>query len=169
MRRSFLSVSLMLLFLTACGDGGAADLFHEASALEANKKPAEALALYEQIVREYPKSDEAPAAMYQTAVLYYNVQKDPLKAATTYELVSDTYPSSPFGHKALFAAGFTYENELQNFDRARKAYDRYLKEYPDSNMVESVKFSLQHLGQSPDQILENLQESAPLVEKTEGQ
>ena len=36
-------------------------------------------------------------------------------------------------------------------------------------MVESVKFSLQHLGQSPDQILENLQESAPPAETTEGQ
>ncbi len=160
MRSSLLLSSLLLFLLVSCGDSGASDLLNEARALE-KAKPAEALALYEQLVREFPKSDEAPDAMYQTAVLYYNIQKDALKAATTYELVCDTYPVSPFGHKALFAAGFTYENELQNTERAKQAYERYIKEYPDSSMAATVRFSLEHLGQTPDEILENLQKNAP--------
>lgn len=161
MRTTTLSLLFTLIVLNACGDGGSRGMFEEARGLEGKGKHAEALALYEQIVRDYPKSDEAPEALYQSAVLYYNFQKDPLKAATTYELVCDSYPSSPVAHKGLFVAGFTYANELGNIERARQAYERYLKEYPDSSMAETARFELEHLGQSPEQLLENLQESAP--------
>jgi TolA-binding protein len=156
-----LLLTLTIILTSACGVGGAKGLFEQAMALEKEGKHAEALLMYEQLVREHPKSDEAPEALYQSAVLYYNIQKDPLKAATTYELVYDTYPESGIAHKGLFAAGFTYANEIGNIERARQAYERYLKIFPDSSMAETARFELEHLGQTPEQILENLQRNAP--------
>jgi TolA-binding protein len=161
MKTTTLSLFLTLILISACGDGGSRGMFDEARALEEKGQQAEALALYEQLVREHPKSDEAPEALYLSAMLYYNFQKDALKAATTYELVCDTYPSSVFAHKGLFVAGFTYANELGNTERARQAYERYLKDFPDSSMAETVKFELEHLGQTPEQLLENIQKNAP--------
>ena len=157
--RKLISFSLLiLLFVVGCGKDSRS-LRDEAKSLAMQQKGKEALALFEQITREHPDSDEAPEALFASAGLYLNVQNDAHKAASAYELVCEKYPASEFGHKGLFAAGYTYANTIGNIERAREVYDRYLKQYPDSSMAETVRFELEHLGMSPEELLESLQES----------
>jgi|GEM_PF-1478937 len=159
----FISILLFLtlILIASCARDAARSLMDQATELEAQGNYAEALVVLERIVKEHPDSPHAPAALFRCAWLYNNEQEDALKAATTYELVNDRYPDSEYGHKGLFAAGFTYANELENVERAKAAYDKYLSMYADSSMAETVRFELEHLGSSPDIVLQMLQEQNP--------
>ncbi|PLX32252.1 MAG: hypothetical protein C0600_03200 [Ignavibacteria bacterium] len=156
------------LFAAACSSEGASDLMDKARGLEKADNPEEALPLYEKLYQEHADDDNAPEALFRCAAIYYNTQKDILKAATTYELVSEKYPDSEYGHKGLFIAAFTYANELANYERARTAYEKYLSAYPDSSMTETVRFELENLGKTPEELLESLQqptaEEAPVTD-----
>ncbi len=150
-----------LVLLIGCSGQDASDLMNQASDLQQDGKTAEALALYEQVAKDFADAPEAPQAMFRCALIYVNEQKDPVKAATTYELIAEKYPQSEWGHKGLFAAAYTYANEISNLDRAREAYQKYLKQYPDSSMAETARFELDNLGKSPEELLQSLQESQP--------
>ncbi|MBE0644438.1 MAG: tetratricopeptide repeat protein [Bacteroidetes bacterium] len=155
-----LIISTMVL-LIGCSGQDASDLMNQAADLQKDGKTTEALALYEQVAKDYAEEPEAPQAMFHCALIYVNEQKDPVKAATTYELVAEKYPESEWGHKGLFAAAYTYANEIGNLDRAREAYQKYLKQYPDSSMAETARFELENLGKSAEELLQSLQESQP--------
>ena len=126
---------------------------------EEAKKPAEALTLYEQLLRDAPNSKQAPEALFRSAGLYTSFKKDILKSAITYLSIADRFPESEFAHKGLFTAGFAFANELNNTSTAKTLYEKYLTEYKDSSLAEMVRFELKNLGKSPDQILKDLQDS----------
>ncbi|MBR9974822.1 MAG: tetratricopeptide repeat protein [Bacteroidetes bacterium] len=157
-KRFILFISAITI-LAGCAGQDADDLMKQASDLQKDEKPSEALVIYEQITREFAESPQAPEAMFRCALIYINEQGDPVKAATTYELVSEKYPDSEWGHKGLFAAGYTYANDIANLERARTAYEKYLTQYPDSSMTETVRFELENLGKSAEELLESIQES----------
>lgn len=153
-----------LFLLAGCAGQDASDLMDQANGLQNDGKPSEALVIYEQITRDFADSPQAPEAMFRCALIYINEQGDPVKAATTYELVSEKYPDSEWGHKGLFAAGYTYANDIANLERGRAAYEKYLKQYPDSSMAETVRFELENLGKSAEELLQSIQESPPAAE-----
>lgn len=168
----FIFLLALPLLIIGCAGEDATDLLAQAKKLRESGKENEALALYEQITREYADAPQTPEAMYQCAVLYFTVQKDPVKAATTYELVAETFPQSEWGHRGLFAAGFTYANEIGNLERGRLAYEKYLAQYADSSMAATARFELENLGKSAEELLESIQQSetadAPPVTAEEG-
>lgn len=164
MKKPYLLLFLAAFLLVGCSGQDASDLMQQAAKLQQEGKTAEALALYEQITKEYDDAAVAPEAMFRCALIYVNEQQDPIKAATTYELLAERYPDSEWGHKGLFAAAYTYANEIGNLQRARESYEKYLKQYPDSSMAETARFELDNLGKSPEELLESLQQSPPTAE-----
>lgn len=163
--KSFILVISTMMLLIGCSGQDASDLMKQAADLHEDGKTSEALALYEQVAKDFANAPEAPAAVFHCALIYINEQKDPVKAATTYELITEKYPDSEWGHKGLFAAAYTYANEIGNLPRAREAYQKYLKQYPDSSMAETAKFELENLGKSPEELLESLQ-SPPVADES---
>ncbi len=161
MIKQFALIVTAMVLLIGCSGQDASDLMNQAADLQQDGKNTEALALYEQVAKDFADSPEAPQAMFRCALIYVNEQQDPVKAATTYELIATKYPESEWGHKGLFAAAYTYANEINNLERAREAYQKYLKEYPDSSMAETARFELENLGRSPEELLQSLQESQP--------
>jgi TolA-binding protein len=168
MIKSFILAISTMVLLIGCSGQDASDLMNQATDLQLDGKTAEALALYEQVAKNFKDAPEAPMAMYRCAQIYINEQKDPVKAATTYELVAEKYPESEWGQKGLFAAAYTYANEIGNLERGREAYKKYLKQYPDSSMAETAKFELDNLGKSPEEILQSLQ-STPTADNNGNQ
>ena len=158
---SLLVISAVLFAACSSGSGDTAELMSKARGLEEDEQPADAVLLYEQLVRDHPDASEAPEALFRSAALYYKEQRDLLKAATTYELVCEKYPESEFAHRGLFIAAFTYANELGNLERARVAYEKYLRDYPDSSMASTAAFELENLGKSPEELLQSVQDNAP--------
>ncbi len=80
------------------------------------------------------------------------------------------FPAHELAPKMLHFKGYyIYEQGLQDFDKARTTYEQFLAEYPaHDELTEAVLFSLEHLGQSDEQILESILEKAAEREKKQG-
>lgn len=80
------------------------------------------------------------------------------------------YPEHTLAPKMLHFKGYyIYENGLQDFDKARETYESFLAQYPSHpELAEAVLFSLEHLGQSDEEILESILEKATAREKEQG-
>lgn len=72
------------------------------------------------------------------------------------------YPKHTLAPKMLHFKGYyIYENGLQDYDKARETYESFLAQYPSHpELAEAVLFSLEHLGQSDEAILESILEKA---------
>ena len=77
----------------------------------------------------------------------------PDQAAACYHQVYTHFPKYPKANMALFLEGFTYENDKHDLVKAKEAYSIYLDKFPTSKMSRDVKFLLDHLGKTPDQIM----------------
>ena len=78
----------------------------------------------------------------------------------TMESIAGTYPESKFAGKGLFMAGYISANQLNNIDKAKSLYEKYLARYAqsDSTLTAMVRFELENLGKSAEQILLEMQQ-----------
>ncbi len=65
-----------------------------------NEQFDEALANFEKILTDYPKSDSAPEALYLRGVSRYKNTNDPKPLKEAYERLRDEYPSSEWTKRA---------------------------------------------------------------------
>jgi outer membrane protein assembly factor BamD (BamD/ComL family) len=166
MHRS-IPATLTLLFVallfaggfSACSKSDASVQLAAADTLVAQKKYDEAAKAYQAIIKDHPNSTQAPAAFYALGTLQLNEQNNPTVAIKTLEQLVSQHPESAWAHKAQFTIGFTYANQLQDFDKAKTAYNKYLAQYPDSSFAPHVRTELEHLGKTPEQLLEELQQT----------
>jgi len=86
-------------------------------------------------------------------------KKDYAKAAGIYGQFSELYPESKSHSDALFGAAFLYNNEVHNLDSARKYYETFLITYPDHLLYDAAKAELEHLGETPEEMLNKMQKA----------
>jgi|GEM_PF-1746527 len=80
-------------------------------------------------------------------------------AAEKYSRFYALYPTSRSNADAVFGAAFLYNNEVQNMDSARKYYEIFLLTFPDHLLYDAAQAELEHLGESPEEMLNKLQQS----------
>lgn len=121
---------------------------------------SEAVKAYETLAEEYPESDLAPEALYQLAALYQNdmvkgmsKEQSLKKSVEIYGKVYSKYPKSVKAPMALFIKGYILANELKDYDKASQIYNLFIKKYPHHELTNSAKEELDHLGLTPDEIL----------------
>lgn len=90
-----------------------------------------ALAEYEALLREYPKSKEAPYAAYAKAEIFYFWENDYLRALEEWQNIIKDYPSSELIPHVLYHLAVTYEN-LDKKAEAQKTYKKLLNDFPES-------------------------------------
>ncbi len=115
-------------------------------------KVKELLADYDYYVKHYPKDSLTPVYLMRSADFDRAIGLSG-QAITCYHRVYMEYPQYPKANMALFLEGFTYENDIHDLAKARESYNLYLHKYADSKMAKDVKFLLDHLGMTPDQIM----------------
>jgi soluble lytic murein transglycosylase len=96
------------------------------------RKRNEAIPLLEQIVRDYPKSPEAPKALYQIGQVLWN-RHDNAQALDYFRQVMERYPTSPYIDRSRYAAADIYES----FGRKQEAIALYrgiIKNFPNSQV-----------------------------------
>jgi soluble lytic murein transglycosylase len=94
------------------------------------RKRNEAIPLLEQIARDYPKSPEAPKALYQIGQVLWN-RHDNAQALNYFRQVMERYPTSPYIERSRYAAADIYES----FGRKQEAIALYrgiIKNFPNS-------------------------------------
>lgn len=112
-----------------------------------------ALALFQNVIREYPHHPLAEAAIFEIANINNSNLHLPREAIEGYSLYCREYPAGKQTPMAMFLIGYLYNNELHNTDSAAAAYRRFLDRYPDSEMATSARFELDNLGKSAEEAL----------------
>ena len=96
------------------------------------RKRNEAIPLLEQIARDYPKSPEAPKALFQIGQILWN-RHDNAQALNYFRQVMERYPTSPYIERSRYAAADIYES----FGRKQEAIGLYtgiVKNFPNSQV-----------------------------------
>ena len=80
--------------------------------------------------------------------MYLNTIGDLPAALAAFKSATDLYPETDEGVKALFMVGYINANHLEDYDAARVAYTDFMNRYPNHELVQSVRFELEYLGKS---------------------
>jgi TolA-binding protein len=144
---------ISLMILTACGvKKTPEELWNTSQAAAQEQDYNTSIKALETLVAKYPEDPLAARAQFQIGDIYMNnlaALDDALEAyQRSFELYSDTNE----GVKALFMIGYLNANHLNDLDAAREAYQKFLDRYPDHELAPSVKFELENLGKTIEEI-----------------
>ena len=114
---------------------------------------------YEDFVKQYPESKNSPEMLLKSADLY-RAMKDYQIALGVYQRIEKEYSNYEKLPQVVFLEGFVYENELFKLEKAKERYEYFLSKYPDHELADDVKFSLQNLGKSPEEIIKEFEQKA---------
>jgi tol-pal system protein YbgF len=99
---------------------------------------------FEELVRSYPSSEDAPEAMVYIAETYA-AERNQVAADSVYGLVVQRYPSSPKAATALYKHALSMRSAGRT-TAARAAFDRIVKDYPRSDEAALAREQLRTLG-----------------------
>ena len=147
MKKVYISLSILILFISACSlFKSAEDLYSEAHIKRDLGQPKESIILLKQLISKYAVHQKAPDAQYLIAEIYYRDLRDFSKAIDEYETLKNSFPNSSKVPFALFMQGFIYANMLSDFKLAKIYYTEFLNKYSEHELAESVSFELKYLG-----------------------
>ncbi len=128
----------------APGGPGPAQLFQ--SSLEQMRRGSLRVARsgFEQLLQQYPTSEDAPEAMIYIAATYAS-ERNQVAADSVYGLVVERYPTSPKAATALYKQALSMR-EAGRVTAARAAFERIIKDYPRSDEAELARGQLRTLG-----------------------
>jgi soluble lytic murein transglycosylase len=100
----------------------------------------EAIAVLEQIIREFPDSSEAPKALYQIGQTLWNRHEN-AQALEYFNQLLRRYPSSAYADRATFASGDIHEYFGRNSE-AIQLYTAVQKQFPNSSVRDDAAWRL---------------------------
>jgi tol-pal system protein YbgF len=124
----------------APGGPGPAQLFQ--SSVDQLRRGATGVARngFEELLRSYPATEDAPEAMVYIAETYA-AERNQVAADSVYGLVIQRYPRSPKAATALYKRALSMKAAGQSA-AARAAFDRIIKEYPRTDEADLAKQQL---------------------------
>lgn len=95
------------------------------------KKPNDALALFQSILNENKGDDIEPAALIRLGKIYES-KNDYTQALIQYEAIINNHKEAIYTDEALFYAGEIYLNKLNQADKAKPLFEKIIFEHQDS-------------------------------------
>ena len=132
------------------------ELEKDTGKLPDKKKMYDVFIAYKNFCDSFPKNDSAAEYLYRAGRLASGLTYL-IEAVNCYDRVYTKYASSKRAPFCLFMEAFIYENQLHGMERAKKLYEEFLKKYPDHQLAKDVKFSLEHLGKSDDELIKEFE------------
>jgi tol-pal system protein YbgF len=99
---------------------------------------------FEELLRAYPASEDAPEAMVYIAETYA-AERNQVAADSVYGLVVQRYPKSPKAATALYKRALSLKAAGQT-TAARSSFDRIVRDYPRSDEAALAREQLRTLG-----------------------
>ncbi|MEE9439383.1 MAG: hypothetical protein V3V14_10315 [Saprospiraceae bacterium] len=99
-----------------------------------------------------PTSEKAPEYLYRASEMARTLKTYP-KALSIYDWIESKYPNYAKTPTVVFLKGFMLENEMNNKEMARVVYQDFLKKYSSSPLVDDVKFLLDNIDKSDEEIM----------------
>lgn len=100
-----------------------------------------------------PNTDQSAQYLYKAAEVSRSIRTFP-KTLTIYDWMIDAYPDYEKTPTVVFLKGFLLDNELKNLDLAKQSYETFIDRYPEHELASHVKFLIENLGKSDEEILE---------------
>ncbi len=117
----------------------------------------------EAFARKYPNHPDVPGFLLEAAEIEATYFGSPARAVELLRQIDLRFrQKSDVAPKALFYEAFVYETLLSDTAQARQRYEDFLRYYPNHELAPQARASLQHLGKTPDQLLEELLRRKPL-------
>ena len=115
---------------------------------------------YVDVVEAYalsaPCDKASPEYLYKASEIARSIRTLP-KALSIYDWLLEDYPDYEKTPTVFFLKGFILENDVKDEEAARKIYNEFLEKYPQHEMADDVKFLLENMGRSDEEILEFLE------------
>jgi len=144
---------LILLFVISCGQKKTKEqLYAEAKRYERNEQFEEAIKTFEELVKGYPEAANVDSVLFWIGQIYSNSLTDFNSSVKTHARLIEQCPESRLAAQSLFMIGYHYANNIGNLDSAKVYYQEFIDKYPDNELVNSVKWELEHLGQDINEI-----------------
>lgn len=104
------------------------------------------------------KDEKAPEYLYKASEVARSLSTY-RKALSLFDWIIEQYPNFEKAPTCLFLKGFVIENELKNEDLARQSYELFLDKYPSDELADDVKFLLDNLGKTDEEMLKMIEEN----------
>lgn len=101
---------------------------------------------FEELLRTYPQTEDAPEALVYIAETYA-AERNQAAADSVYGVVVERYPTSPKAATALYKRGVALR-AAGRATQARAAFDRVIRDYPRSDEAALAREQLRTLGGS---------------------
>lgn len=122
----------------------------------------EAAKAYQDYIDRFPEDSMKMPLFYEKATVLYTISKQYGKAVGLIDSFLLKFPDQERAPYLLYHKAFyIYEEGLNDLNNARSAYEAFINAYPDHSLVEAALFSLQHLGKSNEEILEEIRQDDP--------
>ena len=130
-----------------------ADEYFSTAEIERNTKNIkESLENLDNLIKHYPEHALAPQAQYLMGDIYMNDLMDFQNAINSYGKVSENFVGTNRAVEAQFMVGYIYANILDDIEQAVSTYQTFLEKFPDHELAPSVKFELENMGKSINDI-----------------
>lgn len=128
-------------------------------------KVAELIDHYVSYADKYPEDSKSPEYLYNAANVSMNLMNSQ-KAITLFNRIMKEYPGYEKNAECLFMTGFIYDNNLQDFDKAKEIYEEFLDKYPDDEFADDAQASIDNLGKSLEEIIEEFEQKNKAISDT---
>ena len=148
-----LILGLGLILIVNCGPKKTKEqLYAEASEFEKDENFKEAIVVYEQLIKDYPRIDIADSLLFIVGQIYSNNLLEFENAVDAHKRLVKKYPDSRFSAQSLFMIGYHYANSISDTVEARRYYEKFLAQYPEHELATSVQWELNFLGKDINEI-----------------
>lgn len=154
--RNFILTLMIACVAFGCKKKSEEELRALSQDFEKQEKYEDAFKTCSQLLKSYPKSQKAEETLTRMAFIAYNNLNDFEKAIELHKRLINDYPESKSLARSRFMLGYIYANDLKDYENARQSYSEFLEKHPDSELVDSVKWELQHLGKDVNEQMQEL-------------
>ena len=124
-------------------------------------KPQDAIKLadfYQSYALENEDDSITPFYLFKSADINMNMRR-PQAAINSFDIILSKYPDFEKVPSALFLKAFIYEDQLKDLENASKYYKLFIEKYPDSDFADDAAISLQYLGKTPEELIEEFEKN----------
>lgn len=156
-------ILLLLSLFFSCADPKAAlqkeieklTLEMQAEDFPSSENMNQIVVLYDQYIQNYPL-DASTINYMELKAKYLAANKNYKGAVQAYEDILETFPKGNRKADALFMQAFLYQNNLADPATAKEKYQLFLEQYPDHELADDVRFTLENLYLSDEELLQKL-------------
>jgi TolA-binding protein len=102
------------------------------------------------------KDSLAADYLFKSADIFMNMNKAN-DAIESFNMILEEYPEYKKAPSVLFLKAFIYEDQLDDLANAEKYYKIFLEKYPNSDFADDAEISLNNLGKTPEQLIEEFE------------